>query len=107
MKDNTQKHGAFKEMISGDNGFISSKRVMGIIILSFCIICTGWLVYKEGGTEIVENLLQTLMIMAAALLGISSIAGIWRTGNDKTIKKEDLIDKNENNPCDTCIHNRN
>lgn len=105
MKNNHKN--AFTEMISGDNGFISSKRVMGIIIVSFCLICTGWLVYKEGGTEIVENLLQTLMIMAAALLGISSIAGIWRAGNDKTIKKEDLIEQNEKDPCSKCIHNKN
>ena len=60
----------FREMISGENGVISSKRVMGVIVLVVCMICTCWLVWAEGGTQVVENLLQTLMVMAAALLVI-------------------------------------
>ena len=75
-----KRNNNFREMISGENGVISSKRVMGVVVLTVCIICTCWLVWSEGGTAVVENLLQTLMIMAAALLGISSITGIWRKG---------------------------
>lgn len=109
MKQNNN----FREMISGANGIISSKRVMGVIVLTVCMICTCWLVWSEGGTAVVENLLQTLMIMAAALLGISSITGIWRSGKDKTIKQEDLIKEepttqlfDPNDPCKTCPHNK-
>ena len=60
------KSNNFREMVSGSNGILSSKRVMGVIILAVCMLCTVWLVYDEGGTQVVENLLQTLMIMAAA-----------------------------------------
>ena len=103
----------FREMISGENGIISSKRVMGVLTLLVCMGCTIWLVISEGGTQVVENLLQTLMIMAAALLGLSTVTGIWRHGKDKTIKHEDLIeeDKEEthkfdpDDPCKSCIHN--
>lgn len=101
------KNNMMREMVSGENGIVSSKRVMGIITLVVCLICVGWLVWAEGGTQVVENLLQTLMIMAAALLGISSITGIWRKGPEKTIKQEDLIDDkfDPENPCKNCIHN--
>ena len=96
----------FREMISGENGVISSKRVMGVIVLTVCMICTCWLVWSEGGTAVVENLLQTLMIMAAALLGISSITGIWRKG-EKTEIKTDTVHPNfdPEDPCKNCIHN--
>lgn len=110
----------FREMVSGGNGIISSKRVMGVVILTVCMICTCWLVWAEGGTAVVENLLQTLMIMAAALLGISSVTGIWKKGaaadTAKTIE-EFNVDKEEptssepqkfnpDNPCENCIHNK-
>ena len=114
-----KRNNNFREMISGENGVISSKRVMGVVVLTVCIICTCWLVWSEGGTAVVENLLQTLMIMAAALLGISSITGIWRKGKAgetaKTIgevSKEDVsIEEpkqqfDPDNPCATCIHNK-
>lgn len=101
MKQNNN----FREMISGANGIISSKRVMGVIVLTVCMICTCWLVYAEGGTTVVENLLQTLMIMAAALLGISSITGIWKKGEKTEIKTEVPPQFDPEDPCKNCIHN--
>lgn len=97
------KHNNFREMVSGSNGILSSKRVMGVIILIVCMLCTIWLVYSEGGTQVVENLLQTLMIMAAALLGISSVTGIWKGGKTavKDTKDSEYID-----PCSTCQYNK-
>lgn len=105
----TQKSNNFRELVSGENGVLSSKRVMGVVILVVCIICTCWLVYAEGGTQVVENLLQTLMIMAAALLGISSVTGIWKKGGKTEIKTDENIStpKVEEDPCKTCIHNKN
>lgn len=76
--------GFFKQLISGENGIVSSKRVMGILVLLVCLGCTIYLVISEGGTTVVENLLQTGMVMAASLLGISSVTGIWR-GNQVTM----------------------
>lgn len=107
-----KKKSDFREMISGENGIVSSKRVMGVITLSVCMICTCWLVWSEGGTTVVENLLQTLMIMSAALLGISSITGIWKRGKSaetaKTVEeviKEDPPQFDPEDPCKNCIHN--
>ena len=97
----------FKEMISGANGIISSKRVMGVVVLTVCMSCTCWLVWSEGGTAVVENLLQTLMIMAAALLGISSITGIWKKGGTTEIKANEEPTKfDPEDPCKNCIHNK-
>ena len=108
MKQNNN----FREMISGENGIISSKRVMGVVVLTVCMICTCWLVWSEGGTAVVENLLQTLMIMAATLLGISSITNIWKKGASaetaKTVEeitKEDPPQFDPEDPCKNCIHN--
>lgn len=60
---------------------ISSKRVVGFMLMVICMGCTIYLVIKEGGTVIVENLLQTALVMGASLLGISSITGIWKNGS--------------------------
>ena len=92
-------------MVSGSNGFLSSKRVMGVVVLSICMLCTVWLVYAEGGTQVVENLLQTLMIMSAALLGISSVTGIWKKGGKTEIKTEEPTPAGTG-PCEGCIHNK-
>ena len=107
MKNNKQTKNSFKEIVTGDNGFLSSKRVMGVVVLSICVLCTCWLVYAEGGTQVVENLLQTLMIMSAALLGISSITSIWKTGKSgETAKTIEEIKQPEEDPCKDCIHNK-
>jgi hypothetical protein len=95
----------FKEIMSGENGRLSSKRVMGIIVLAVCLICTIWLVYNEGGTQVVENLLQTLMIMAAALLGISSVTSIWKKGVTPTETTPEKPSTSED-PCLTCQFNK-
>jgi ABC-type nickel/cobalt efflux system permease component RcnA len=107
-----KRNNNFREMISGENGVISSKRVMGVVVLAVCMLCTCWLVWSEGGTTVVENLLQTLMIMSAALLGISSITSIWKKGTSaetaKTVEevtKEDPPKFDPEDPCKNCIHN--
>ena len=74
MKDK----GFFRQLVSGANGVVSSKRVMGILVLLVCLACIIYLVIAEGGTNVVENLLQTGMVMAASLLGISSVTSIWK-----------------------------
>lgn len=97
-----------KQMISGENGQISSKRVMGIIMSLVCLGCIIYLSIHEGGTLVVENLLQTTLIMAASLLGISSVTGIWR-GN--SVKMGDDKSKSQQptqiDPCKDCPHNKN
>lgn len=94
-----------KELLSGENGILSSKRTMGVLSLIVCLGCIVYLVIIEGGTNVVENLLQTAMMMAAGLLGVSTVTGIWRgkkhrkNGPDAEI--QETID-----PCEGCPHNK-
>lgn len=77
-------------MLSG-TGAVSSKRVSGIITLLISLGCVIYLTVDEGGTSVVENLIQTAMIIAASLLGISSVTSIWKggkTNNTDQTKKE-------------------
>lgn len=92
--------GFFRQLVSGANGVISSKRVMGILVLLVCLACIIYLVIAEGGTGVVENLLQTGMVMAASLLGISSVTSIWK-GNQVSMgngSKESSIESSESQP---------
>ena len=66
-----------KQMISGENGQISSKRVMGIIMCFVCLGCIIYLVMFEGGTLVVENLLQTTLIMAASSNSLYKFFLFW------------------------------
>ena len=96
-------------MISGENGQISSKRVMGLVMGSVCLGCIIYLTIHDGGTVVVENLLQTTLITAASLLGISSVTGIWRgnsvkIGDDKPQSKPPTT---QIDPCKDCPYNKN
>lgn len=66
---------------------ISAKRVFGSITLMVSLGCTTYLTVIEGGTQTVENLIQTAFIIAASLLGIASITSIWKQP-DNEHKKE-------------------
>ena len=76
-------------MLSG-TGEVSSKRFSGIITLLISLGCIIYLTVNEGGTTVVESLLQTAMIIAASLLGISSVTSIWkdRKNNSDQTKNE-------------------
>ena len=76
-----------KEMLSGSNGVISSKRIIGALTMLVVLGCTIYLVIHEGCTQGVENILQTLIVSACGLLGITSIAGIWNK-NKTTINEK-------------------
>ena len=45
--NNMKKTNNFRELVSGENGILSSKRVMGVVVLAVCVLCTCWLVYAE------------------------------------------------------------
>lgn len=108
---NTNNNNFIKNILSGENGVLSSKRVFGglsILVVLGCIIA---LVVKEGGTSVVENLLTTAMILGASLLGISTVTNIWKkpTGNTSsssssyeiTFKNEESDNKHSINTDDT------
>lgn len=68
-----------KEMLSGSNGVVSSKRIIGAITMLVVLGCTIYMVITEGCTSEVENIIQTLIISACGLLGITSIAGALKS----------------------------
>ena len=76
-------------MLSEGRGYdVSSKRVMGVIGFLFTMFCIAWDIIKCEGRCISgasEDLLQTLLIMCAALLGINSVTSIFK---DKQKKNE-------------------
>lgn len=73
-----KKHHIIREIFTGENDRLSSKRVFGGITIICVLICIIILVIKDGSTQVVENLLTTAMFLGASLLGISSITGIWK-----------------------------
>lgn len=61
----------------GSTGTLSSKRVIGGISMAVVLGCTTYLVIRDGSTNVVENLLMTIFITSASLLGLPVIAGAW------------------------------
>lgn len=81
---------SFKELISEmfqeSNGRGSGKRLIGFLTMLVVLGCTIALVVAEGCSPCVENILQTLIISACALLGISSVTSIFK-GNKTSLNK--------------------
>ena len=76
----------FFQSLLSPTGEISSKRFMGMLALTTSLCCIVYLTIIEGGTNTVENLLETTLIVSSSLLGISSVTNIWKN-NKKTQKK--------------------
>lgn len=81
-----QKSSILKEIFSSDNGYLSSKRVLGGIVLVSCLVFTIIQAVREGMTDNLKELFEWLIITSTALLGINSVTSIWR---GKKPKKDD------------------
>lgn len=97
----------------GTTGKLSSKRILGAIAMFIAIGCTVYLVIRDGSNEIVEDLLMTILIMSASLLGLPAIAGAWGKAKMtfgsaqeiQTTPQEEPAPKDENVPnCDNCYY---
>ena len=98
----------------GSTGLLSSKRVIGGIAMAVVLICTSYLVIRDGSTDVVENLLMTIFITSASLLGLPAIAGAWgksklsigselpETPTTEAPKEE--APKTETPDCDNCYY---
>lgn len=76
MKAKTAKDillGAFSE-----NGIGSAKRIVGSFMIICVMFCTIWSCVKFGMIESVKSVIETEIITAGALLGITSVTNIWR-----------------------------
>ena len=72
-----------------NKGEVSSKRVSGILSLIVSLGCIVYLTIDEGGTTVVESLIQTTLIMAACLLGVSSVTSIWKGSRNINVNTEE------------------
>ena len=91
--------GTFKQNIreifsDGATGTLSSKRVIGGISMAVVLICTIYLVIRDGSTDVVENLLMTIFITSASLLGLPAIAGAWGKAKIGIGRPEPTIQEN-------------
>jgi len=68
----------FLREVFSENGVGSSKRILGTLMLIVCLVCVVYLVFSEGGTSVVENILITTTAVGAGLLGLSSVTSIWK-----------------------------
>ena len=103
---------------NGSTGVLSSKRVIGGISMAVVLICTCYLVIRDGSTDVVEDLLITIFITSASLLGLPAIAGAWgktkvHIGNIEPIKQEtnapEHIQEQEHTnipDCDNCYYKK-
>lgn len=79
--------GAFSE-----NGIGSAKRIVGAFMIVCVMFCTIWSCVKFGMIEPVKSVIETEIITAGALLGVTSVTNIWR----KKSPTPDENDKEEN-----------
>ena len=80
MVSKDKKKMSYWREVFSEQGVGSSKRLVGTFVMVICCACAIYLVITEGGTEVVQDILQTLIIVAASLLGLYSITGIWKNG---------------------------
>jgi hypothetical protein len=81
----------FKDIMLGafsENGIGSAKRIIGAIIVIGVMFCTIWSCINYGMTDNIKSVIETEIITAGGLLGITSITNIWR-------KKIEVVDKEE------------
>ena len=73
----------FLREVFSENGVGSSKRILGTLMLIVCLVCVVYLVFSEGGTSVVENILITTTAVGAGLLGLSSVTSIFKNKENK------------------------
>lgn len=68
----------FFQSLLSPTGEVSSKRFVGMVSMLVALVCILFLTWTEGGSNTVEELLQTTLVVSSSLLGISSVTGIWK-----------------------------
>lgn len=102
---NKKKQNILREIFSGANGKLSAKRVLGGVAMMVALLCTSWLVYKDGSNDVVENLLMTIFITSVSLLGLPAVTGVWNNSKINAEKgsyrvEEEFINDRKESQCD-------
>ena len=61
------------------------KSTVGTMTMFGCFLLIAFLTFKEGGSDTVDDLITTAMIVSATLMGVTSIADIFKV--NKTVMK--------------------
>lgn len=85
-----KKSNVMREIFSASSGYLSSKRILGAIVLLACLTITIVQAAREGMTDNIKDLFEVLIITSTALLGITSITNIWKGGQKKQKIEEDI-----------------
>ena len=86
-----QKQNILREIFSASSGYLSSKRILGAIVLLACLAIAVAQAIREGMTDNIKSLFEVLIITSTALLGITSVTSIWKNGKTKNKKIEEEI----------------
>lgn len=87
----TKKVGILRETFSASSGHLSSKRILGGIVLMSCLLFCIVQGAREGMTDNIKDLFEILIITSTTLLGITSVTSIWKGRNIKKTKIEEDI----------------
>lgn len=110
----TTKKNILREIFSGANGKLSAKRVIGGIAMAVALGCTIYLTVVDGSNGVVENLLMTVLIMGASLLGLPAVTGIWNKSkmsvgspiDDEPSQEEQTPDPSPIPDCSNCEYKK-
>ena len=86
-----QKTNILRETFSASSGHLSSKRILGGIVLISCLVFIIIQGAREGMTDNIKDLFEILIITSTALLGITSVTSIWKGGKTKRTKIEEEV----------------
>lgn len=115
MEINMSKLGqVLREIFSGANGKLSAKRTIGGVAMAMALASTAYLVVVDGSNEVVENLLTTIIILSASLLGLPAITGVFGKSKITSMGSMDTIPEEvevspppiNSDPCEGCPHNK-
>lgn len=85
-----KKVNIFRETFSASSGHLSSKRILGGIVLISCLVFCIVQGAREGMTDNIKDLFEILIVTSTALLGITSVTSIWKGGKQRTKIEEDI-----------------
>ena len=77
MKNFIKRFGTFMRLAFCENGRPSSKRVLAGVIIICVMFATIWSCCIYGMTDNNKSVIETEMICATTMLGVSSVTSIW------------------------------
>lgn len=63
------------------------KSTVGTLIMFGCFGCIIYLVIKDGGSDTVDSLLTSAMIVAATLMGVNSVVDVFKINKSTNVNK--------------------